>query len=237
MNEFWIEELEPGYYDLKFSKGLKSKRGVQSFWHLGTFKKMAEYLKPDMNHLDYACGPGTFIGMYTFGNSFGVDISENQIDYAKLNYGDKGKFDTLENFLNYKEKDSYDLITIMGLIEFISDEEILRLNEELLKMVRKGGKLVYTTPNFRGLMFFLEIALNFFGKVNYSDEHVNKFSRKKLKNLFYDSTKSYKIKNFINVSLFFSIFSHSVALKVENIVDKLFGSRFGSLMLIEINNV
>ena len=26
MNEFWIEELEPGY-DLKFSKGLKSKRG------------------------------------------------------------------------------------------------------------------------------------------------------------------------------------------------------------------
>ena len=66
MNEFWIEELEPGYYDLKFSKGLKSKRGVQSFWHLGTFKKMAEYLKPDMNHLDYACGPGTFIGMYTF---------------------------------------------------------------------------------------------------------------------------------------------------------------------------
>ena len=70
-----------------------------------------------------------------------MDISENQIDYAKLNYGDKGKFDTLENFLNYKEKDSYDLITIMGLIEFISDEEILRLNEELLKMVRKGGKL------------------------------------------------------------------------------------------------
>ena len=86
-------------------------------------------------------------------------------------------------------------------------------------------------------MFFLEIALNFFGKVNYSGEHVNKFSRKKLKNLFDDSTKSYKIKNFINVSLFFSIFSHSVALKVENIVDKLFGSRFGSLMLIEINNV
>ena len=198
---------------------------------------MVEYLKPDINHLDYACGPGTFIGIYSFGNSLGVDISEKQIDYAKLNYGDNGKFDTLENFLNYEKKDSYDLITIMGLLEFISDEEILRLNEQLLKMLKKGGKLVYTTPNFRGLMFFLEIALNFFGQVNYSGEHVNKFSRKKLKNLFDNSTKSYKIKNFINISLFFSIFSHTVALKVENIVDKLFRSRFGSLMLIEINNV
>ena len=198
---------------------------------------MAEYLKPDINHLDYACGPGTFIGIYSFGNSLGVDISEKQIDYAKLNYGDNGKFDTLENFLNYEKKDSYDLITIMGLLEFISDEEILRLNEQLLKMLKKGGKLVYTTPNFRGLMFFLEIALNFFGKVNYSGEHVNKFSRKKLKNLFDNSTKSYKIKNFMNISLFFSIFSHSFALKVENIVSKLFRSRFGSLMLIEINNV
>ena len=237
MNEFWTEELEPGYYDLKFTKGFKSRRGVQSFWHLRTFKKMVEYLRPDINHLDYACGPGTFIGIYSFGNSLGVDISEKQIDYAKLNYGDNGKFDTLENFLNYEKKDSYDLITIMGLLEFISDEEILRLNEQLLKMLKKGGKLVYTTPNFRGLMFFLEIALNFFGQVNYSGEHVNKFSRKKLKNLFDNSTKSYKIKNFINISLFFSIFSHTVALKVENIVDKLFRSRFGSLMLIEINNV
>lgn len=237
MNEFWTEELEPGYYDLKFTKGLNSKRGVQSFWHLRTFKKMVEYLRPDINHLDYACGPGTFIGIYSFGNSLGVDISEKQLDYAKLNYGDNGKFDTLENFLNYEKKDSYDLITIMGLLEFISDEEILRLNEQLLKMLKKGGKLVYTTPNFRGLMFFLEIALNFFGQVNYSGEHVNKFSRKKLKNLFDNSTKSYKIKNFINISLFFSIFSHTVALKVENIVDKLFRSRFGSLMLIEINNV
>ena len=237
MNEFWTEELEPGYYDLKFTKGFKSRRGVQSFWHLRTFKKMVEYLRPDINHLDYACGPGTFIGIYSFGNSLGVDISEKQIDYAKLNYGDNGKFDTLENFLNYEKKDSYDLITIMGLLEFISDEEILRLNEQLLKMLKKGGKLVYTTPNFRGLMFFLEIALNFFGQVNYSGEHVNKFSRKKLKNLFDNSTKSYKIKNFINISLFFSIFNHTVALKVENIVDKLFRSRFGSLMLIEINNV
>ena len=31
MNEFWIEELEPGYYDLKFSKGLKSKEAFNLF--------------------------------------------------------------------------------------------------------------------------------------------------------------------------------------------------------------
>ena len=62
MNEFWTEELEPGYYDLKFTKGLNSKRGVQSFWHLRTFKKMVEYLRPDINHLDYACGQEPSLG-------------------------------------------------------------------------------------------------------------------------------------------------------------------------------
>ena len=40
MNEFWIEDLEAGYYDKALNNGLRKKRGIQSNWHNTTFKNL-----------------------------------------------------------------------------------------------------------------------------------------------------------------------------------------------------
>ena len=54
-------------------------------------------------HLDYACGPGTFIGNYKLNNSIGVDISLKQINFANEKYFDKGDFFILDEMpLNLK---------------------------------------------------------------------------------------------------------------------------------------
>ena len=72
MNEFWIEDLEAGYYDKVLNNGLRKKRGIQSNWHNTTFKKVSDHIKNEV-HLDYACGPGTFTGIYTNSKSICVD--------------------------------------------------------------------------------------------------------------------------------------------------------------------
>tara|TARA_Y100000996_G_scaffold313982_1_gene250213 strand:- start:14 stop:724 length:711 start_codon:yes stop_codon:yes gene_type:complete len=235
MNDFWNDDLPPGYYDIRFKKGLSKKRGVQSYWHLVTFQNVSNYVKLDIKHLDYACGPGTFIGLYSKNNSIGVDLSKTQIDYAIEKNSNYSNFLTLEDFDFHKHDNSYDLITVMGLIEFIDDKEILDLHTKLIKMLNNRGKIIYTTPNFKGLMFFLEKALNFFGKVDYSNEHINKFDEKKLEKLFSSVVRDYKIKKFVNISIFFSYFSHNLALRIEKFIGKITNSKYGSLMLIEID--
>ena len=57
MNEFWNEELPPGYYDNILEKGLKLNRGIQANWHNQTFLKIKSLINFDDFHLDYACGP------------------------------------------------------------------------------------------------------------------------------------------------------------------------------------
>ena len=73
-------------------KGLVSKKGVQSFWHLTTLNKISHYLVKDLVHLDYACGPGTLIGLFSKSHSTGVDIATKQINFASSNYSHKGDF-------------------------------------------------------------------------------------------------------------------------------------------------
>ena len=83
MSKFWDKELPVGYYDKIVTHGLKENKGLQANWHNSTFLKVKKYISKDDIHLDFACGSGTFIGKYLYNNSLGVDISNNQISYAK----------------------------------------------------------------------------------------------------------------------------------------------------------
>tara|TARA_B100001996_G_scaffold356656_1_gene320089 strand:- start:44 stop:763 length:720 start_codon:yes stop_codon:yes gene_type:complete len=232
MNEFWNENLKIGYYDKIVKSGLNSKRGIQSFWHTTTLNNVSKFLKKDMLHLDYACGPGTLIGLYSEANSTGIDLSENQIIYANKNYGDKGNFYSLDNFDIQEHNTQYEIITILGLIEFLNHDEIKDLINKLEECLVAGGKIVLTTPNFGGFMKILEKLLNRFGSVDYSKEHVNKFntsSLKKLNNNFMNFES--EIFKFMNFSIFLSFFSHRFATFIEKIISKLFKNYFGALFM------
>ena len=83
---FEYESLPLGYYDKIFSEGLKVNKGIQFSWHYLKFKTVKEHFPEYDSHLDIACGPGTFIGNFLDNKSVGLDISKNQIQYAKNKY-------------------------------------------------------------------------------------------------------------------------------------------------------
>ena len=235
MSEFWINQVTPGYYDQILIKGVKKKSGIQSNWHNITFKKISKLITSKSEHLDYACGPGTFIGNYLKSNSIGVDISQQQIDYAKKKYSNSGIFLTTEEFIfdNYNEK--FDYITVIGLLEFINSDEIIKLVNKLNMILKPNGKVYLTTPNYRGLMYFLQKFVNIFGKVSYENQVVNRFNKDNLEQLLIKSKFSnIKIKKILNFGIFLSAFNHNLGFRFEEFIEKIFWNFFGSILLIEL---
>jgi len=234
MSKFW-EDLPSGYYDHILKKGLSKNRGIQANWHNITFREVRKNINSNQSHLDYACGPGTFIGLYDLPNSIGVDISKNQIDYANNKYSNKGEFKVVNK--EELKKLRFDVISIIGLFEFIDENEIKNLLEFLSKILNKNGKILITTPNYGGSMIFLEKLLNFFGPVNYRNQHINRLNRDKILEILKDTDfKKIKIKKFLNVSIFTSIINLNFAIKLDNFIAKIFRNFFGFLLFIELSS-
>ena len=219
---FWEESIPSGYYDKLLKDGIRKNKGIQSSWHHITFLTVAENLRKKTNHLDYASGPGTFTGIYINDiNSFGVDISNEQINYAIANYKNT-KFFTLDKFDKSKYKDYFDTITVIGLIEFLSDDEISNLITDLKILLKNDGQIIFTTPNFRGFMKLFSILLSWLGPVNYNLQWVNKFNKKKIKKLLIKNNISdFKIEKHLNFGLALSFLNLNLGTKISRIISAL----------------
>lgn len=235
MKRFWVNELESGYYDKLFQNGIKNSRGFQANWHLTTFTHIKEYLNKDLNHLDYACGPGTLIGNFSLSESIGVDLSQKQIAYAQEKYP-KFKFVGLEDFQFKDFQHKFHVITVLGLFEFLSEEEINEHLNRFFYMLRDGGKLVITTPNFSVFLRALLFLSQLIGKTKYNSLYVSKFKRKNLIT-FLEKQQTFdlvKVKNFINAGSLLSIFSHKFSKKLEQTVSSYSSDKYGLLLLAEL---
>ena len=79
-----------------------------------------------------------------------------------------------------KKYDNYfDKITILGLIEFLSLEEIDDLIKKMRSLLKKNGEIIITTPNFVGLMNILAFLSSYLGPVNYLNQWKTKFNKNK----------------------------------------------------------
>lgn len=231
---FWDNELEPGYYEKILSKGLDSKIGIQSNWHNLTFLKIKKFLTKGKNHLDYACGPGSLIGNYSNSNSIGYDIAEEQINYANKKFSSENKKFT-SNKDEILKKEYFDIITVNGLFEYLTNEEILDLLNFLNQILKKNGKIIITTPNYFGIFKLIEVLGEIIGGVEYSKVNINKFTKKRVLSLLAKSKfNNYQVSKFMNLGVFFSLFGHELGRHVERYLDKLFFSTIGMLLLIKI---
>tara|TARA_A100000164_G_scaffold379065_1_gene422351 strand:- start:1443 stop:2156 length:714 start_codon:yes stop_codon:yes gene_type:complete len=235
MSKFWSSDLETGYYDKILVKGLKRNRGIQANWHNITFDRIKKYLLQDKQHLDYACGSGSLIGLYSSANSIGIDISDKQIEYASNKYGDRGKFYTLEEFESDNQEEKYDIITVLGLIEFLNQNDNLEVLNKLHKALRPSGTLILTTPNFNTTMYILDVVINFFGPVSYKNEHLSKFNERKLRNLIENSNfDQIEIDKFINFPVFLSFLSIKFGLNLNKIIAKITQKKMGYLLFAKL---
>jgi 2-polyprenyl-3-methyl-5-hydroxy-6-metoxy-1,4-benzoquinol methylase len=232
MNEFWETELEPGYYDKILSKGIKSGKGIQANWHNITLLNVQKYITKNCVHLDYACGPGTLIGKYSEANSLGVDIAQSQIEYAINKYGEKGNFLTKENFSFNNYENYFDIVTVLGLFEFLNDREIKQFLDTAYLSLKKGGKLIITTPNFNSIIYPVAERL---GLVNWSGEHKNKFNKKKLEHLLEKSDfKNISIRKILNFGMLTSFISVKIGILLENFFKKILFESQGFVIFAEL---
>lgn len=167
-----------GYYDDVFHR----RKGVQSKWHHLKFQRIAKEIEGSEKHLDIGCGPGTFIGtLPTAHKSLGVDIAPGQVAYAAERYGEPAK--------NYQviapgplpfPDGVFDVVTLVELIEHLEPPAVFALLSEAVRVLKPGGKLVASTPNYQGLWPMIEAMVNKLGEVSYEDQHINKYDKTRL---------------------------------------------------------
>ena len=167
--------------------------------------------------------------------SIGLDISKKQIKFANKIYGNKRrKFISYKKKINLKKK-FFHSVSIIELIEHLTNSQINFLLNQAHKVLKSGGKIYITTPNYFSLWPLLEIILNKVSKVSYEDQHINKFNFLKIKKII--NKKKFKIKScssFILFSPFMAFFSFNLSMlvsKYENLFTKFFP---GFLLFIEI---
>jgi 2-polyprenyl-3-methyl-5-hydroxy-6-metoxy-1,4-benzoquinol methylase len=235
VSEFWTSNLETGYYDKILEKGIKKNRGIQAGWHNITFLKLKKYINQDTLHLDYACGPGTLIGKYVKNSSIGIDLSKNQILYAKNKYSEYGEFRELTESNLSSYKNYFDVITIAGLLEFLTIEEAKDLIIDLKENLNENGKIILTTPNYGGIFKFLQKIVYLFSRVNYDSALVTKYDYKIAKSLnLQGHFEEINVKKIITIGWLLSFFNLKLGRLASNFFEKLFNCKFGYLLLIEI---
>ncbi len=175
---FDYDSIPVGYYDAVFTRG----RGIQSKWHHLKFARFHREMAGVGRHLDIGCGPGTFIGSLEAGrHSIGVDIAEPQIVYARERYGGHGRdFQRVDSGPLPFSDSSFDLVTIIELIEHLPPRENDALIRESLRVLAPGSTLLVSTPNYGGCWPAVEAMVERFGGLSYAEQHVTHFGRASL---------------------------------------------------------
>ena len=209
------EQVPLGYYDLVY----KRRKGLQSKWHHQKFNFVRNKMGNNFIHLDFACSSGTFINSLNQNNlSVGVDISKKQIIYAKRNYQTKNhQFKIAKLPLPFK-RSTFDTVTILELIEHCSNKENQNILDEIYRVMKPGGKLIITTPNYFSIWPLLEKIISFFGPINYNFQHINYFNKRKLYKFL--SKKPFDEIN-IETFIYFAPFTAILSWKLSNTIEKL----------------
>lgn len=176
---FNYDSIPKGYYD----EVLRSSHPVRRLWHLSKFERVLDSLpsREGQSILDIGCFAGTFLSLAPesrFSRQLGVDILADQIDYANANYGTRFRefrhIATLSELARLDEV--FDCVTLIEVIEHLSAEEIRILMARVADLLRPGGKLVLTTPNYASAWPLIEQVVNRVSEVSYEEQHVTKFT-------------------------------------------------------------
>ncbi len=177
---FEYESSPVGYYDNVFRR----RKGIQSRWHHEKFVRISAEVGPG-RLLDIGCGPGTFIGTLDSSiNATGIDISSRQIDYARSNNRSADReFKLVGNPPFDFTGGVFDTVTLIELIEHLPYEQALTMLKEAHRVLKPGGRVVVSTPDYAGLWPILEALVNRLGDVDYTEQHITRFNSKKLSGL------------------------------------------------------
>jgi len=225
--------IEAGYYDRIFLK----YSGVQSKWHHLKFTHVIKHMGNYQRHLDIGCGAGTLISQLPADKiSVGVDIALTQIEYARARYQTRR-----HHFLNTGPsaalpfgENQFDVVTIIEVIEHLSLDHNKQLLGEVLRVLKSGGVLLMTTPNYASLWPLVEIIVNKCSKVSYEDQHITRFTRPRLSAMLNDlSFIEISVRPFQWIAPFAAALGWGLADWVERVESPWLSRWFGLLLFAQ----
>jgi len=227
---FDYDRLPAGYYDRAYHAGA----GVQSKWHRLKFARFARAIAGHRRHLDIGCGPGTFIGSLDEDahDSLGIDIARPQIDYAEGRYGGPGRAfrAVAAGPLPFADA-SFDAVTLIELIEHLPHAANVELLGEALRVLKPGGRLFVSTPNYASLWPLVERLVGPAGGIDYRAQHITHYHRKGVRRLLAEAgARDIAVEGYMLAAPFWAALGWRLADAVARIEPRLLTDRFGLLL-------
>jgi 2-polyprenyl-3-methyl-5-hydroxy-6-metoxy-1,4-benzoquinol methylase len=175
-NAYQYSAIPAGFYDRVYREGSQVRR----FWHRYKFQCVSEMIPAGARSLlDVACGPGSLMSVarQTGLQRFGTDVAREQINYAAKEYGDSATRFCVSRLPDLPFFDeSVDVVTLVEILEHLPAPEVRASLAEVFRLLRPGGTLILTTPNFRSLWPLLEVVVNRLGGISYAEQHISRFN-------------------------------------------------------------
>lgn len=160
-------------------RALTSGNAVQRFWHASKQLVIGQFLPPSPGDfvVDVGCGSGVvsnYLG--SFGaRVWGVDGNEAAIEFARGKFGSE----TVSFVRGYVDEHIQlpqppDKMYCLEVIEHIYPDQGVAMLRVFHNLLKPGGKVLLTTPNYRSLWPIIEWALDRHGAAAHmaEDQHV-----------------------------------------------------------------
>ncbi len=179
-SKFDYQQIPLGYYD----KIVSGKDGIRKAWHLQKFERVLAAIPSSQKGksiLDIGCFAGTFLSLLSeadFSTQRGVDILPQQVNYASEHYTTPfRKFQHVAKLADLVAVDErYDVITLIEVLEHLKTDECREVLLQISRLLKPGGVLVLSTPNYLSPWPVIEWLLNFASEISYEEQHITKFT-------------------------------------------------------------
>lgn len=140
-----------------------------------------------VNILDFGCGDGKHYHFFIESglleeNIYGVEVSRKRVERCQ-SVGWKNSYFIEDEKLPFPD-DKFDIINMAEVIEHVPGDKIEKILSELVRVIKKNGFIIITTPNYP-IKRFYDIVDAFLGKkwkrLKDDPTHVNHYNPRKLK--------------------------------------------------------
>lgn len=191
-NNIWSE-----IFDKEIKNRKRKKQKFSSFWWQEYYSEMTDYIlnkisnKKNPKILEMGCGSGKASLLLGKDKEITLlDISSSALKYSKLLANDysckKVKFFRRNIFDSKIRKLKFDLVWNIGVLEHYTEEKIILILKEMIRVTKKGGIISFGIPNFFSgpiikALILTKLPLNFLSGYRLNTEKF--YSSEKLINL------------------------------------------------------